>query len=202
MQFDILVPTCKPAHRLEKFISDLLATSYAGADDLIVTSKQVSAACNRNYALHFATAPYVIMLDDDITGFYQGWDIELLKILENSNGDFSMVSARLMNNDGTPATMMNITPDLTGPLQYVSPGYLPSACIAFRNDGLRFDENFEGSSWEDTDFCDTLHKQYPEGKFVIANSVRLVHANEMKNGNSNQFHINKAYYQQKHGRVV
>lgn len=198
-KYDILVPTCKLQSKLMDFTRSILDTTDTTAGDLIMTHKQVSAAVNRNYALEYATAPVVIMLDDDISGFYPGWDRELVEALMESESHV-MVSARLMHTDGTPGIMMNFTPDMSCKFQYTQ-GFLPSSCIAFRNDGSRFDENFIGSGWEDTDFCETLQKRYPAGQFLIANGVKLVHANEMKQGNRTNYVKNHQYYIEKHGRI-
>jgi glycosyltransferase involved in cell wall biosynthesis len=199
MYYDIIIPTCQSREAISKQIEDIRAT-IAPDTRIIVTGFNISAAANRNYGLHQSTAPYIIMLDDDITGFFPGWADMLVEYLQPFNfWKVAMVSARLINADGTLGTMMDIEPDLRFNFQLVNPpGYLPSACVAFWNDGSRFDESFEGSSWEDTDFCDTLHLQYPGQFFVIANDVRLIHNNEMKNGTSQVFERNKRYYMQKH----
>lgn len=199
MHYDIIIPTCKSREEIEPQVQAIRAT-VPEHTHIIVTGFNVSAAVNRNYGLQQATAPYVVMLDDDISGFFPGWaDILCGFLTPFGFWKAAMVSARLINVDGTPGTMMDIEPDLRFNFQIVNPpGYLPSACVAFRNDGLRFDESFEGSSWEDTDFCDTLHLRYLGHFFVIANEVRLLHANEMKNGNSRVFERNKRYYMQKH----
>lgn len=198
--YDILVPTCKSYEKVKDLVARIMETSDTTAGNLFVTCKNVSASVNRNYALQHATAPVVIMLDDDIEGFFPGWDEMLVDALYDGP-EHRMVSARLMNKDGTPGTMMDIKPYLDSEFQFVK-GFLPSACIAFHNDGTRFDENFIGSGWEDTDFCVSLQKRYPEGEFLIANEVKLVHNNEMKNGNSVMFERNKNYFFKKHGGVL
>ena len=198
--YDILIPTCKPYDKVKELVARIMETSDTTAGNLFVTCKNVSASINRNYALQYATAPVVIMLDDDISGFFPGWDEMLVEALYLSPKHV-MISARLMNANNTPGMMMSIEPNLEGKFQYVN-GFLPSACIAFHNDDTRFDENFIGSGWEDTDFCVSLQKKYPEGEFLIANEVKLVHNNEMKNGNSVMFEKNKAYFEQKHGGMI
>jgi glycosyltransferase involved in cell wall biosynthesis len=192
--YDIIIPTCKSHKEIEPQVKAIQETVSKDIQ-IIVTGFKISAAANRNYGLQQAKAPYVVMLDDDITGFSPGWSEYLIRTVQKFTA--AMVSARLINSDGSCALMMNIIPFLADPYQVVD-GYLPSACIAFRNDGTRFDENFEGSGWEDTDFCDSLHTKYPRGKFIIDNSVQLIHANEMKNGNAQMFERNKKYYMRKH----
>jgi glycosyltransferase involved in cell wall biosynthesis len=180
-------------------IRDIEQTTPVGTQ-LCVSGFNASASVNRNYCLDRSNAEYIVMLDDDITGFTYGWADRLVKTLFD-NTDVVMVSARLMNDDGTFGTMMDIAPNLDDIIQVVDHRYLPSACIAFRRDTrLRFDENFIGSGWEDTDFCDTMHKLYPNGLFVINNKIQLIHRNEMKNGNSDAFRANKNYYMNKHKR--
>ena len=199
MEYDILIPSCKYYNEISDLIDEIEPTLPEGVN-IIHSGFKTCASTNRNYTLSRSKAPYVIMMDDDIGGFFKGWSEKLINLLIH-NKNVTMVSARLINEKCEPALMMNIQPDLSGRYQIVN-GYLPSACIAFRNNGARFDEEFIGSSWEDTDFCDTLHSIHPNGVFIIDNEVRLIHKNEMKSGDSSTFFRNKAYYVKKHGRVL
>lgn len=198
-KYDVLVPTCSPIDTIADFLSEL-RNSLPEDVNLIISHFPVSAAVNRNYCLMNSKSEYVIMLDDDMCGFTYGWSDSLVKALVET--DAAMVSARLINPDGSFGCMMDIEPNTSKILQTVPKRYLPSACVAFRNDGCRFDEQFIGSSWEDTDFCDTLQKRYPEKIFLIHNGVRLIHHNDQKNGNPEVFAINREYYAGKHGRIA
>ncbi len=163
--------------------------------NVIATCTNGSAAQNRNIALsHAAIGEIVIMLDDDITGFFNGWVEELIKPL--ALDDVVLVSARLLKPNGSLGMMSGDNYDLSE--DYVEctqfPKRVPTACIAFRNNGVTFDENYIGSGFEDDDFCRQLAKKYPKGKFIINNAVQLIHLNEMKNQKGVFWKNNKYYY--------
>ena len=199
MDFSILVPTCKPKSELGDFLKEL-ANNTPGDVPIIMSHLPVSAATNRNFCLLHCKTEYAIMIDDDMTGFFPRWT-ELMLEPFNALDSVAMVSARLMRSSTEVGVMMNIPFDAAATWQVVKNRFLPSACIAFRNDGCRFDENFIGSSWEDTDFCVTLQRKYPYGLFIINDQARLIHKNDQKNGNPEVYGINREYFGRKHGRI-
>jgi FkbM family methyltransferase len=195
MNPDIIVPTCKSLEELSPLMSDMQGHSLGCRT--LATCTAASAAKNRNIGLDWAKSDIVIMIDDDIGGFSPGWWQELIRPL--SDPDIVMVSARLMKPDGTPGAMM-FTGDLVREICEVP--RVPTACIAFRNDGTRFDDGslpdspdkngYIGSGFEDDDFCARLQEKYPSGKVVINNRVKVVHFNEMKNQHGKYYDANKA----------
>jgi glycosyltransferase involved in cell wall biosynthesis len=189
---DILVPTCKTEEELMPMLATL--SFFSDECSVIYTCKNQSAAKNRNEALDQATSDFIIMIDDDIEGFYTGWWKELVMPLIRFS-DISLVSARLMNRHGAIGAMMHGNKDIITDIVPVE--YTPSACIAFRRDSLRFDESYVGSGFEDTDFCEQLKVRYPGSRFVINNKCRMVHLNEQKNQHGKNFQLNKQYYQEK-----
>jgi len=137
------------------------------------------------------------MLDDDISGFYPGWHLDLLAPFRDPL--VCMVSARLMNPDGSIGPTCSRCYDLEPEeIEVFSDGHcvLPTAAIAFRNIGLRFDERYKGSGWEDNDFCFQYLKANPKYKFIQSNRCRLIHANEMKHQAEYWTH-NKEYFEWK-----
>jgi glycosyltransferase involved in cell wall biosynthesis len=152
----ICIPTFK---KNEKQIKDIRRTSNA---EVVVSDQEGSAAFNRNYCLEKAKGDIIIMVDDDITGFFPGWDEVLIKPLEDPS--VSIVSARLNTPMMYDGTEFNI---------------VPSACIAFRKTGIRFDENFVGG-FEDTDFCKQMEQAHPSKHTVINEECKLIHLNEKK----------------------
>lgn len=170
------------------------------------TSINGSASVNRNVGLEVAVSDLVIMVDDDVTKFPPLWDSLLLRPLRE-HPECVMVSARLMNADGTSGPMLGLPPPTKDSgWTEVSERKLLTACCAFPNDGLRFDENFLGSGFEDDDFCAQLRQKYPDGTFLINEDVRVVHLNSMRNQGfikgvgpvpGGNFEKNKAYYEKK-----
>lgn len=165
----------------------------------IVTSQQpLSAAANRNWCLDRSEGEVLVMLDDDISGFSPGWLHALVAPLFD-NPLVCMVSARLLTPDGRVAPTCSRCYDLTPEEIEVRPNdhcVLPSAAIAFRNIGLRFDEKFKGSGWEDNDFCFQYLQRNPWYKFIQSNRCRLIHANEQKRQSEFWDH-NKDYFEWK-----
>ena len=104
-----------------------------------------------------------------------------------------------MNKNGSIGLMMD-PGDISRPICEVSK--VPTACVAFRNDGLRFDEHFIGSGFEDDDFCKQHKAKNPFAKFVIANNVKLIHENEMKNQSGKFWEHNKIVFEKKWGKHV
>jgi hypothetical protein len=122
-----------------------------------------------------------------MAGFYTGWWQELMRpLLEDPR--VVMTSARLLDRHENVGPMM-FRGDLDADTTDVP--RVPTACIAFRNDGLRFNEAFIGSGFEDDDFCAQIARKYDSPRFVINNKVRLIHINEMKNQTGEYYQKNK-----------
>ena len=192
MKPDIIIPTFKTPEEVSPLVCDVEGFSYGC--HVIATCCPGSAAMNRNYGLKEAQTDIVIMIDDDTAGYYDGWWEQMIRPLEE-DPDIVMVSARLLKVDGSAGHMMflgNISADYLTEVPRCA-----TACIAFRNDGLRFDEKFEGSGFEDDDFCAQQFKKYPNAKTVINNRCRIIHLNEQKNQCGAIWEKNKAYFDKK-----
>jgi len=180
----IIIPTVKTEEKIANLISQIKG-SVTYELDLIVVSGFRSAAKNRNIGLDRAKGEFVIMCDDDIDKFPYGWDRDLIDMLKHTGA--SMIGARLLNPDGTLHKTKYKNLDLSK--DFVETRTMITACCAFKNTGLRFDENYIGSGYEDTDFCKQLG-----GKFFVANKVKVIHKNECKNQFKKQ---NKRYFRNK-----
>jgi len=197
-ELDICIPTLLPREKLQEQMWDIQAntrTSY----QIIASCQRMSAAANRNHCLQRACGQILIMLDDDITGFFPGWEQKLIEPLL-ADKSICMVSARLANRDGTCGVMCSNDNRLKPRWLEIEPRrdcVLPSAAIAFRNLGLRFDENYVGSGYEDSDFC-FQYVAMNAGRFAINNECRLIHLNEMKNQPDNNVR-NRKYFRKKWG---
>jgi glycosyltransferase involved in cell wall biosynthesis len=194
----ICIPTYKTEQETRKQIEDIKSSVSSSPVEIFASCQDGSAAHNRNYCLNKAKGEIIIMLDDDITGFFPGWDKILIKPLLEDNL-VSIVSARLINKDGTPSDMMYDN-------QKYEPGYYPSlckivpaACIALKKTSMRFDENFAGSGFEDTDFCKQMAFAFPKKHTIINNDCKLIHVNERKNQDS--MRTNRRYFVSKWGWV-
>lgn len=181
MAIDILIPTCKDEWEILSQIGEMIEVDRWCSDLIYYSCLKKSAAINRNNCLNNTNSEYVVMVDDDITGFFSGWYELMVDPLKKDTG-ILYVSARLMNEIGGPQMVMGFSKELKRPLLEVQ--VAPSACIAFRRDDTRFLEEYEGSGWEDLDFHMQLKKKYGDDKKVfINNKVKLIHKHEMKNQN-------------------
>lgn len=191
----IIVPTFRDREEVKDLLAEIEKTA-TGDYELIATCQKGSAAQNRNYGLDESKGDVIIMLDDDICDLPYGWNEELARPLFEEK-DVVLVSARLMNPNGSLGLNMGGNYDVSKEVVVVDSGYVPTACIAFKKDDLRYDENYVGSGFEDTDHNNQMMQKYPKSKHVINNNVRVVHKNEMKNQRGENWEKNKAYYMTK-----
>lgn len=195
---DILIPTCRGRMDLAQMVRAIAATTSQNYR-LTISASRESASVNRNRCLDKATAEFCIMLDDDIEGLYLDWDMDLLMPLYRDDAAV-IVSARLMRPDGKPAPTCSRCYDLVPELIEIQPArncVLPTAAIAFRNVGIRFDEHFRGSGFEDGDWCFQYRARFPQCKFLQSNVCRLIHRNEMKNQRGENWRHNQEYFESK-----
>ena len=174
---DIVVPAYKPNENLRNLLAEI-AEKTLPPYNLIVMARQQSAAKNRNEGLRASRNSYVIMCDDDIIGLPFGWNRDLIYTLK-ANSEVLAASARLMTADGKVGRNTANNRDLGPPIVPVD--FIPTACCIFRKTDVTFDERYIRAGWEDTDFFMQLSRKY-SGKPAIANTVRVVHLNEEKNG--------------------
>lgn len=206
MNVDILIPTLSSLADLSAQIESIQRTR-ATTGAVIASCRPGSASENRNRCLAEATSEIVIMLDDDIEGFFPRWDVALIAPLLLRE-DVAMVAARLMSpkDPSQPAFMCTGEHghgyDLTASTVGIPIGLrtaLPTACVAFRRAGATFDEGFIGSGFEDNDFCLALQRRMPGGVFLVNNECRLIHRNEAKNQRGAFWAHNQAHYERKWG---
>jgi len=191
---DVIIPSCRPYQDLQMFVSGM--RYYYPECNFIATGLPSSASINRNYGLMQSKNEYVIMMDDDIGGFFDGWHDILVNILKDCQ-EVKLVSARLLNKFGGFSPMMGCDYDASKKISIVRKAVL-SACIAFRREdvynNIWFDAEFIGSGFQDTLFCHHLMKKYPDALFVVANSCKLIHYHEMKKQGGKYFEFNKQHF--------
>lgn len=195
---DIIIATYRSLEELTPQLEELHKNTPE-PHHVITTCQKASASINRNYGLDVATSDIIIMIDDDIFGFYPGWMTQLITPLDNP--EILLVSARLLAPDGTPGPMMGTDglPTNTGIItthRMAYRGYqrVPTACIAFRKNPIRFDIGFIGSGYEDTCWMNRLCETYKGQRIVLNNDCKLIHKNEAKNQHGPYHEHNRAYY--------
>lgn len=188
----IIIPTYKKAAEVAPMVYEIQRTAIDVT--VIATCKDATASVNRNYGLRLTKTEFVIMADDDVMGFYNGWWEQLISpLIANENA--MMVSARLYKADGSLGEMLGNNYNINQKIVDVADKELPGACIAIRNTGILFDEGFKGGGFEDTHYCWAIRKKYPNAVFLINNDVKLVHINrqynQINNFDHNRKHFNK-----------
>jgi len=188
----ILIPTNKA--EVDEQLRDIMLTATSEYE-LHATCQPGTAAENRNRCLELAHGDTIIMLDDDITGFFPGWDEVLLKALVD---DVSIVSARLLYEDGKRLPMMYDNDDYTPGAHPTHYNFVPTGCIAFKKNMIRFDEGYK-EGYEDSDYCSQTKILFPYKHTVINNDCQLFHKGALTNHDEEK--ADRARYHAKWGMV-
>jgi len=192
---DVIIPTCRSIEEVLPLVYEIQRT--AGCEvNVIPTCQDASASINRNYGLDRATSDPLIMVDDDITGLPAGWVLRMVQVMEEYP-NCQMASPQLMRPDGGFGIMTGGPRKGGTDCEVLRARELCTACIIIRNTGLRFDENFIGSGFEDNDYCRQLIERYPVAEFICIHNLRVIHRNEMKNQHGRFWDANQAYFRTK-----
>lgn len=189
----LLIATIRSEDEIRDLINELKSTASTNLK-IIISSSKSSVAVNVNRGLGAAEGQYILKVDDDLTGFKYGWDARIIEPF-GQDANVAVVSARLLNLDGsvqlTCSRNINLFPTWTVSERPI----VPFCCVAFRNNGLRMDENFIGSGYDDADYCNQLRATNSNAKFIIHNEVRVIHKHEQKNAqlNENAFYFRKKW---------
>lgn len=212
MLVSIVIPTLKTPDGIVGQLNEIRSKKTNFEYELFAGSHTpLSAAGNRNWCLDRSKGDIVIMMDDDMKGFYDNWVDDLITPLIEGKDKYNIMSARLLQKNG------QVGPQLGNNGKYEAHGDMEvaihceatglnivgSACISFfREDGIRFDEHYRGSTYEDTDFCMEYNKQFPNRKVFINNKCRIIHLGEgkgrgSKRGLRDNWKFNKEYFANK-----
>lgn len=194
----ILIPTYLDRERIEPQITEIREVTPDA--EIFASCLKASASVNRNACLdRLEVGEIAVMIDDDIRGFYSGWVDDLLFPFRDP--DVVVVSARLLMQNGRIGPTCAWCPDTETDevvLTWKRPHcIMPTAAIAFAHRGFRFDEALRGSGFEDNDWMKQIAADDPSAKFIMNNACRLIHLNEMKEQNGDNWEHNKAYFFQK-----
>ncbi len=200
----ILIPTCRTREALEPMLHEIRVNTPDAHLVFASCCEGASASVNRNICLDvLSVGERAIMVDDDIAGFYPGWDDDLLKGLEIPNA--VMVSARLLDKRGnfgpTCSREMRPYPEEIQLHWTRSHCIMPTAAMAFVHTGVRFDPAYLGSGWEDNDYMRAVAAANPSGTFWQSNRCRLIHLNEMKGQKGENWRHNQEYFNQKWAKI-
>lgn len=197
----VAIPTLLTKEQIQPRIEEIRKT-FSG--EIITSCIKQSASKNRNWCLDNATGGIIIMIDDDITGFYPDWTSDLISPLFKYPNLYSMVSIRCLNKEKNLGAMLGdpnttIVGDYQKALHTERTGLsiVCSAGIAFIKDDIRFDEGYKAANYEDSDFCMQFNQKYPNKSIIINNTCKLIHLNEQKKIENNCNQYNKDYFNKK-----
>lgn len=180
---------------LEACLQSIRACNNEGVKvNLQVVEGQRSAAANRNVAIDRVESSWFVIMDDDVV-VRPGW---LRGMLEHVDATVGQVQPRLVNPDGTlfsaekvfttpwgaEVTIGTDQPDDGRHREVRRVEMLSGTCCLYNTDILsscRFDEDYPGSQWEDTDFS----MQIRDAGFALlyCGNAAVVHNSQMRNVN-------------------
>jgi hypothetical protein len=200
---DIILVTHKPRKEVKNQIQEIEYNTPESFNLTVTCQGGKSAAVNRNYGLERVESDIFVMMDDDITGFYEGWLTDFVQpMIDDKNIILSTI--RCLRPDGGVGPMMCCggIPIDKGVYDAIPCGYkdyrrVPTACIAVRKNNIRFDEGFVGSGYEDSDFMNNISRIFPGHRFVVNNNCKLIHLNTMQNQGGKYWEHNKKLYLEK-----
>jgi cellulose synthase/poly-beta-1,6-N-acetylglucosamine synthase-like glycosyltransferase len=157
---DILIRCYEPGDRLRALLDNLTRVTRSPYNVIVAVGKR-SAVRNQNVALDRARTKYAVFLDDDIL-LTEGWLERLRETMDRTGA--GAVSARQLRMDGTP-----LSSGAACEKDEIAEICFGGACFMFRTDlGLRFDETFVRSQWDDFDFIfqfyELGYKAYIDGR--------------------------------------
>jgi hypothetical protein len=188
----LLIATIRSENEIRNLVNEIKSTASTDLK-LIISSSNNSVAINVNRGLDESVGQFIIKVDDDITGFTHGWDAKLIQPFSQIE-DLEVISARLLNMDGSIQLTCSRDSNLHGNLSFPRNPIVPFCCVAFKRSSLRMDENFIGSGYDDADYCCQLRLKNADARFAINNEVRLIHKHEQKNSQLSQ---NALYFRSK-----
>lgn len=199
-EVDIVIPMYRVGHNISRLMEEIVHKT-APPYNIILVHREQSAAQNRNKGLVKGTAPYMIMMDDDIAELPYMWNKRMIDRL-HLNPNVMAVSARLLKQDGSVS--VNSANNFNIKSEYEIVDMIPTACCAFRRADvdrakLKFDERMVKSGWEDTAFFYQLRESCKRLELgtdiIIDNNCKVVHLHHAT-GYDDNFDYNRSVFEQ------
>jgi len=158
--------------------------------ELIYSPAKLSCAANANRLINMCTTKRIILVDDDIEFTQKNWDDRLMTSLHLDAG-IGLVATRLVTKYNTFFNMQTRVP-----LGKLVTGVKIAGCVlAFKDVGIRFDEGFVRSQYDDTDFA----YQYMQKEYLVCvdGSVTAKHMREATCDSGDFVRKNADYFHKK-----
>lgn len=166
-EISILVLCYQYTKYTEQTINSVLDTATSNYN-LIIQPTMIDSAKNSNCLIDSSPTEYMILVDDDVMFRNKGWDECLIGALTLSLG-VGVVVPRLFSANHDPINEQSHVPKDTIMSGIKSAG----AVMAFREQGLRHDEAYKKTQYNDTDF---LYQHLALNQLVIVDGrVDVLH---------------------------
>jgi hypothetical protein len=157
---DVLIRCYEPGERLRALLDNLTRVTHSPYNVILIVGRR-HAARNQYLALDRTLTRYAVFLDDDVV-LTDGWLERLRETMDRTGA--GAVSGRQLALDGRALYTSAGCPE--GAIVEAPIG---GTCFMFRTDlGLRFDESYVRSQWDDVDFMFQLqelgYKTYVDGR--------------------------------------
>lgn len=185
----ILIRSIGYSSYLSRTIDSILKTAR-GNYEIIVAPRQMSAASNSNNLMSLANNDTVILMDEDLEFIDHGWDIEMINTL-NREDKWGVVAPQILDRNGRKIGPKHIEGQIT------VGGEMWGAILCFnKQDGVRYDENYIKTIFDDTDF---LYQYLKSGRLLVSNgSVKVKHMRPCsRDSRPDWFKINMHYFNEK-----
>jgi hypothetical protein len=185
---DVLIRCYQPGDKLRALLDNLTRVTRSPYNLILVVGRR-HAAANQNRALDRARTRYAVFLDDDVL-LTEGW-LERLRETMDATGA-GAVSGRQLGMDGRALYTSAGCPE-----GQIVEAPIGGTCFMFRNDlGLRFDEAYVRSQWDDVDF---MYQLYERGlRTYVDGRVTFYHHAEGKIWrNQNLFYFQQKWQERK-----
>ena len=194
MEISILVLCYEYTGFTKQTINTILDTATLDYN-LIIHPNKAHSAANSNFLINRSPTEYMILVDDDLKFTQKGWDAKLMETL-TTTPNAGCVVPRLFSSDGK-----NINAQSAVKKDSIVTGIKAAgAVMAFKDCGIRNDEHYVKTQYNDTDF---LYQFIKEGMLVIVDGrVDVLHMKEatVGKGYTKETKANKAYFNKKWGK--
>jgi len=194
MEISILVLCYEYTGFTKQTINTILDTATLDYN-LIIHPNKAHSAANSNFLINRSPTEYMILVDDDLKFTQKGWDAKLMETL-TTTPNAGCVVPRLFSSDGK-----NINAQSAVKKDSIVTGIKAAgAVMAFKDCGIRNDEHYVKTQYNDTDF---LYQFIKEGMLVIVDGrVDVLHMKEatVGKGYTKEMKANKAYFNKKWGK--
>jgi GT2 family glycosyltransferase len=186
----VIVPVYESSEKLNRVLWGARATADMPFELIVAEAKQCVAK-NRNKGLEVATQNLIVFLDDDIL-LPPFWMSQMAAVLD-SNEEIGLVSAARFGMDLKP--QRGFGPFAPGEVRDCLP---PGTCFMYdrkRLEGCAFDETYEGSLVEDTDF---VYQVKAKGLMTVATGdVVILHECNATQSNPEVYEKNLGHFRTK-----